>query len=340
MSDTSARAAWAADLWNLETMKKIWLGVLATVMAVTLVAQDVEAKRLGGGKSTGMQRNMPARTAPDAAPAKPATPTQSQTPAQQAAPAAANPAAAAAAAPAKRNWLGPIAGLAAGLGIAALLSHFGLGEGFASLLTMLLLAAVAFFAIRFLISRFRPQPAAAAAGMQRNSSASGAQVAWPAAGSGASASPASPAAAEPLQPVVIEPQPAAPAVAKAFVPAAFDSESFERVAKMIFIRLQAANDARDLDDLRSFTTPEMFAELSLDIQDRGGAAQTTEVVQVAAKVLDVVQEGDRQIVSVRFDGQVREAPGADPVTVAEVWHLVKPVDDSRSWAIAGIEQLN
>jgi len=67
----------------------------------------------------------------------------------------------------------------------------------------------------------------------------------------------------------------APAVARAFVPAAFDSEGFTRIAKMIFIRLQAANDEANLDDLRKFTTPELFASLRLELQERGNAAQPT-----------------------------------------------------------------
>lgn len=316
-------------------MKTFWLGLLVAALAVALTPGVADAKRLGGGKSMGMQRDMPARTAPDAPPAKPATPQGTQTPAQQAAPAAAtSPAAAAAAAPAKRSWLGPIAGLAAGLGIAALLSHFGLGEGMATFVMLLLMALAAFFVFRLVMRRLSPQPAAA---MQRTGGHSGAQVAWPAGGASTHAPSTQPAVQEvmPEAPAV-----ATPSVAKAFVPAAFDSESFERVAKMIFIRLQAAHDARDLDDLRSFTTPEIFAELSLDIQDRAGASQHTEVLNVDVKVLDVAQEGERQIVSVRYSGQLREEAGAPPVAFNEVWHLVKPVDDSRSWAIAGIEQMN
>jgi predicted lipid-binding transport protein (Tim44 family) len=127
--------------------------------------------------------------------------------------------------------------------------------------------------------------------------------------------------------------------AKAFVPAAFDAEGFARTAKMIFIRLQAANDSADLNDLRAFTSPEMFAELSMDLRDRpAGHQQTTEVVSIESEVLDVTDEVTQQVVSVRFRGQVREEAGAQPVAVDEVWHLTKPTDGSRSWAIAGIEQ--
>ena len=107
---------------------------------------------------------------------------------------------------------------------------------------------------------------------------------------------------------------------------------------MIFIRLQAANDAGDIDDLRAFTTPEMFAAIKLDLQDRGGAGQRTDVVRIDAEVLDVAAEADRQIVSVRFHGLIREEADAAAVPFDEVWHLVKPTDGSREWAIAGIQQ--
>jgi predicted lipid-binding transport protein (Tim44 family) len=126
---------------------KLWLIGAVVVAVASTLPLDVEAKRMGGGKSSGMQRDMPARTSPDAAPGKPA---QSQQAAPNT-PAAAN--AAGAAAP-KRNWMGPLAGLAAGLGIAALLSHLGMGEGMANIVMMLLIAAVAFFVIRFLLRRF------------------------------------------------------------------------------------------------------------------------------------------------------------------------------------------
>ena len=75
---------------------------------------------------------------------------------------------------------------------------------------------------------------------------------------------------------------------------------------MIFIRMQAANDSADLNDLRAFTTPEMFAAIKLDLQERGAKAQRTDVVRVDAEVLDVASEAERQIVSVRFHGLIRE----------------------------------
>ena len=323
-------------------MKNWLIGTLVVALVTSVVPSTSEAKRLGGGKSTGMQRDMPARTSPDATSAKPAAPSQ------QAAPATAG--AAPAAAP-KRSWMGPLAGLAAGLGIAALMSHLGMGEAFGNFLMMALLGVAAVALVMFLMRRFGPgarTPALAGANMRSStgSTAGGAQVSWPQANEasqpterraldtgmpGPAAAPAA-LAAEPLADAGPAP------VGRAFVPAAFDSEGFSRTAKMIFIRMQAANDTADLDDLRRFTTPELFASLRVDLQERGPAAQATDVVKIDAVVLDVANEADRQIVSVRFHGDVVEEKGATPTAFNEVWHLVKPHDDSRPWAIAGIEQ--
>ena len=317
---------------------KTWLiGALTVAIFAAGVPSMSEAKRLGSGKSSGMQRDMPARTNPQTPPSTPATPAQQATTAG--APAAAGAGAAAAAG--KRSWMGPLAGLAAGLGLVALFSSMGLGAGFANFVMMALLGIVAVVVIMFLVRRFSgsnsQRTAMAGAGAPGSTGPAG-QVAWPT--GGGSASTPSPVMA-PAESAVYETAVAAPvkpAVAAAFVPASFDAESFARTAKLIFIRLQAANDTADLNDLRTFTTPELFAELRLEIQERGTTAQHTDVLKIEAEVLDVANEAERQIVSVRFRGQVVEEKGATPSDVNEVWHLVKPQDDSRAWAIAGIEQ--
>ncbi len=317
--------------------KFLWMLVMAVGVAFTLAPAVSEAKRLGGAKSSGMQR---------AAPDKPA---QQSTPPQQAAPAAApaTPAAAGAAAAApKRSWMGPLAGLAAGLGLAALFSHFGMGEGLANFVMLALLAMVAVFVIRMLMRRFGGGGSA----MQRS----------PLAMAGAAAGAAVPPRAAPpqfvderpgmqreaLAPVTIGSALAPPLAVPGLsaeapvpaLPAGFDSQGFERLAKMLFIRMQAANDSADLNDLRNFTTPELFASLRLDLQDRGDAKQSTDVVKVDARLIDFEDDGQRQVVSVRYSGVMREEAGTEPAPFDEVWHLVKPLDDSRNWAIAGIQQ--
>src|SRR5918992_961123 len=109
-----------------------------------------------------------------------------------------------------------------------------------------------------------------------------------------------------------------------------------RAAKLNFLRLQAANDAGRLEDIREFTTDELYEELKKDL----GEKQQTDVIALEADLLEVVTEGDRHWASVRFTGTVREAPGVAPEAFAEVWNLVKPADGSSGWLLAGIQQMH
>jgi predicted lipid-binding transport protein (Tim44 family) len=301
---------------------KTWLmAVLMVGLAATWMPTTTQAKRLAGGKPAGMQR-----AAPDKA-AQPAPATPAATPNTPGTPAAVAPATTP-----TRSWLGPIAGLAAGLGLAALFSHLGMGEGFANVVMLMLLAVVGVVVMRWLMRRFA------------SGGAKGMPIGLAGAGAGAAGSTGSPRAefrVLPNAPVTAPPlalaSPAAAAATAPALPAGFDSAAFQRLAKMIFVRLQAANDSADLNDLRAFTAPELFASLRVDLQERGGSAQQTDVVTLDAELLDFAQESDRQIVSVRFHGLMREEANAAAAPFDEVWHLVRPLDDSRSWAIAGIQ---
>jgi predicted lipid-binding transport protein (Tim44 family) len=313
------------------------LTALVAILTLGLPSFDAEAKRLGGGTSSGMKRTAP----------PPTNDVSKGTPAQQAAPATQQAAAAAPAAAAtpKRSWMGPIAGLAAGLGIAALASHFGMGGALANIMTMLLIGVAVMFLIGFLMRRFgksKTQPqgmqlagAGAPFGQQNGYSEpmatpAAAPMAYNTAPAAVTAM-ASAAAAAPLTAAVSAP---APVVAPAD---GFDSHGFEQLAKRVFIRLQAANDAGDQVDLRRFTTPEMYGVVQQELLDRKGAIQRTDVLQLDAKIIERAQENGQQIVSVRFWGSIREQSEGAAENFDEVWHLVRPLDESREWAIAGIQ---
>ena len=311
----------------------IALSMAVAAVSLSLAPGDVDAKRLGGGKPAGMQRQAP----PPAATPNTANATPAAAPTAQPGAAAAGGTAAAAG---KRSWMGPIAGLAAGLGIAALFSHLGMGEGLANFVMIALLAVVAVVAIRFVMSRMGgkrrgangpqngPQLAGAGASLGAADTSGPTWQPQPAAQNLQRSALDSSAAASPATGV----GPAAPLV----LPGGMAAADFERLAKMVFIRLQAANDSANIDDLRKFTTPELFASLRLDLQDRGAGKQQTDVVQIDAQVVDVVQEKGQDIVTMRFHGLIREAAEAGAEPFNELWHLVRPAAGGGDWAIAGI----
>jgi predicted lipid-binding transport protein (Tim44 family) len=289
-------------------MNKFIAMAAAVILGLTLNINDAEAKRLGGGSSFGMQRQAtpPSRNVQQAPHQAPAAAPQAQP---------------------KRSWMGPIAGLAAGLGLAALASHFGFGEGLANFMMIALLAFAVIAAIGFFM---RKKAGAPAQGMQY-------------AGAGANYGG---------QPGKVTRPDFTPAGGSSFTPAAqavessggnipadFDVEGFVRNAKVNFIRLQAANDAGNLDDIREFTAPEMFAEIKMAIEERKGASQETDVVQLDAQVIDVVEEASRYIVSVHFSGQIREERNGPVENFSEIWHMTKPLSGNRGWVIAGIQQV-
>ena len=209
-----------------------------------------------------------------------------------------------------------MAGLAIGAGLGAMFAGGGLGGA----MNGILMAVLAGGAVMLLISLFRKkqQPAMQYAG-------AGAPYHEP----------------QPVQQPVYGSSNAAPASAPATqsnIPPDFPVETFLRSAKTTFIRLQAANDRKDLNDVREYTTPEMFAEISMQMQERDDAPQKTDVLAINGELLEVANEGDMAIASVRFTGQLRENNGA-PDNVDEIWHVQKNLRDNKSvWLLAGIQQ--
>lgn len=237
---------------------------------------------------------------------------RSMTPQQtQKAPAAAPAQPAAAPASTGNKWLGPLAGLAIGAGLGALFAGGGLGGAMGGILMALAAAAV----VMLLISMFRKKQ----------------QPAMQYAGAGA------PYDGAPSHQPVSGGASVAPAVGN--IPADFPVDAFLRSAKTSFIRLQAANDRKDLNDIREYTTPEMFAEISMQFSERDDSAQNTDVVSVNADLLEVAQEADLAIASVRMSGQLRENGGAVEA-FDEIWHVQKNTKDDKSvWLLAGIQQI-
>ncbi len=294
------------------------VAIAAVVLAGWVVSEAADA-RVGSGRSLGVQRpsvSPRAATPPASTPSGAAS--QPVMPAQPGATLPAKPMAPQAAPSGASRWLGPIAGLAAGIGLAALLAHFGLPEGFGTFLLLGLLAVGVIFVVRMLFAR-RTQPAYAAG---RPATAPAFEMPPAPQWGGANR---------------VEPTLNAAASARPAFPPGFDAVGFAKHAKEQFIRLQAAYDAGDRKALTDVMTPEMIDEILREL-DNGTQRRPTRVETLDAEVFEVEAQGDRHWASVRFTGTLREGDGA-PVAFDEVWNLTKPADGSSGWLLAGIQQL-
>ncbi len=299
-------------------MKKLWVALMIVMLGMTGVITGAEAKRLGGGGSFGKSSPSFSRPAP------------MQNAGQQAAPAPrpAQPVAPAPAPAPSSPWKGIVGGALLGLGIGALMSHFGMGAEFGSMMSGLLMVVLVVFAGIFLVRLLArksgtssPQPAYAGYADETAQ-----RIATPEIGSNLGHSSGSPA---PLNWESGQTQ---------TIPAGFDTPAFLRSAKTNFIRMQAAWDKADVHDIREFTTPEMFAELKMQLTERGTSTNETDVISLEAEMLGIETTADEYIASVRFHGMVREASNAPAEAFNEIWVLAKPVSGQGGWLLAGLQQ--
>ena len=325
-------------------MKRLLIALLITVMTLGAMMSTAEARRLGGGGSFGKQssysRQNTATPTPNPGYAAPRPATPAATPGAPIPPTPASP------------WRGILGGALVGLGLGALMSHFGMGGAMGGMMSSILMFAVIAIAAMFLIRMFSRKSAGQSANEPFYSASTtsnnvplqsvqtsytpeiGSQIPQqlpssfqPAAGGGLNAgfgaSGAAYTQAEQLG-----------------IPADFDVAGFVRNAKSYFIRLQAAGDKADIHDIREFTSPEMFAELRLQIQERGASPNVTDVVQLNGELLGIEHISDEYLATVRFSGLIKEAADASAEPFTELWNFSKPVEGPGGWVLAGIQQVS
>lgn len=303
-------------------MKKFLLVLMLAVSAASMTVAEVEAKRLGGGGSIGRQSQMAPRQAPSQPAQSQAAPTQGQSAAPGAtAPKPASP------------WRNILGGALLGLGLGALLSQLGIGGALASMISTILMVALLALAVMFIIRLVRGRSSSATSSATRHAYAGSQPLTrTPEIGSHVN---------EPrAQPTAFQAQHVSSGSTELALPAGFEVQPFLRNAKTYFIRLQAAWDKADINDIREFTSPEMFSELRLQLQERGASPNHTDVVSLDAEMIGVEQMGDDYLASVRFSGMIKESENAPAESFTEIWNLSKPAAGQGGWVLAGIQQLS
>jgi predicted lipid-binding transport protein (Tim44 family) len=317
--------------------------LLAATLVMLTVSFDAEARRFGGGRSFGRQslnvtKQRQAVTPPAAGTAKAGT---------------AGAAAATGARSGMSRWLGPIAGIAAGLGIAALLSSLGLSGAFLQMMSSLVLIGLVVAAIVFLVRRLQRGAAAQYAragngagpqgGGQAPYSGPFARESTQRGGHGASGADAragyGPGAESGAAPAFTATRAASPASANDtgwFVPSDFNTSAFLEQAKLQFRTIQGLWDSGDAKQLAHYLTDDLLAELDRS-SPRQAEGQTTEITLLNAELLGIEAVSDGHLASVRYSGFLREEADQPAARFEEVWNLYKARDSG--WLLAGIQQI-
>lgn len=285
-------------------MKHLMLTVLVAVFSLGTL-DTAEAKRFGGGKSFGTQKHSFAR--------------QAETPKQTTNQTANTSRQAGAASSGASKWLGPLAGLAAG----GLLAALFFGDAFEGLQIMdFLLFGLLAFALFAVFRAMRARQAQQQAAYQYAGHHGAGMESAPAPGAATHGSGFNPAR-----------------VPLSDAPSWFDEQGFVEGAKSHFLQLQSAWDTGDLEKIREYTTPALYAELVQERQQIGDSRNFTDVLHVEAQLLDLVKKGDAVVASVLYHARVVEEEGQAPQQVQEIWHIRRELNDPEAnWYVAGIQQ--
>jgi predicted lipid-binding transport protein (Tim44 family) len=318
------------------------LAVVAAFLSLSVLPTDAEARRMGGGGSFGRSAPSQFQKSPPTAPSG----TSSTAPSKQQ---ATNPGAAGAtgAAAPRNRFLGPLGGLAAGLGLAALFGYLGFGAGMAEFLGTLLMIGAAVFAVMFLVRMLRgqqpskPRPAYSAPGASAANSGNSYRqgpINDPVPGMGQS---------KPDQgfqgfgqfgnaSTFDAPVPAATPLKE--LPAGFDEPNFVNSAKKFFVTMQGVFDKGDVAGLREYCSDEVVDHLKAEIDARGNAVNRTDVVTLDAQLIGFETDVDEQIATVAFTGMLREEQDAAASEINELWIMSRPVSGG-GWVLSGIHNL-
>lgn len=121
------------------------------------------------------------------------------------------------------------------------------------------------------------------------------------------------------------------------LPDGTEPAAFLRIARQRFNHIQSVNSASNIEEIRRYLTPDLYASMYSDIM----ANQDQDVAEFSnlnAMVADTSTENGQYIVSVRFTGTVSEDLNSPPQPFSEVWHFVKPAGSTEDWKVAGIQQ--
>lgn len=313
--------------------KRLILLIAITCTAISIISPAVEAKRLGGGSGNKVGR--PVNNSvfqgnyssnPYNRPAPMNAPMNAPINSPMNAPMNAKPA---------NKWIGPLAGLAAGAGLMALMSNMGIGAGMGEFLSNIFTYGALILLGLFIYRRFiakKNTPAFNNQSTYSNSFSNNTPTNNPLESSVFNKNTYNIPDSNASYPPIVHPNNQS-SNAHSSIP---DNVAFVNNAKSQYLALQTAWDAGDLSKLRTMTTDHLFMELAQQIANRKGAPNHTEIMNLHCELLDVRDEHTDTVATLRFTGTARE--DHQPTTgIEDIWILTKPAQSNQGWLLAGVE---
>jgi predicted lipid-binding transport protein (Tim44 family) len=308
-------------------MARFSQALMVVLMSTTLFASHIaEAKRVGGGRSAGMQRQAAPPPQRQAAPQQPAP--MAPVPVQQ-----------------KKSSSGMMGGILGGLAVGGLLGYMmgnnasGAAEGDSGIPwgTLLLLGALTAGGV-MLMRRRKSAPVGQAHAYAGVPNMNPAQQ-QPAMNPQASAFQAAPQGQDFSGGFRIGQGAggySAPATPITRLPDGTEAAAFLRQARASFLHMQALNSPEQAEEMRRYMTADLFEQLKHEI---GSNQDMAEFPELNLQIIAAVDEGGRMVASVEFSGRVSESLNAPAVPFTEIWHFVRPMQGDPRWLLAGIQQI-
>ena len=110
---------------------------------------------------------------------------------------------------------------------------------------------------------------------------------------------------------------------------------FLRQAKATFLHVQSMNNPQNVEEIRKYLTPELYVSLQADIT---GNDEPADFPTLNCELITASEEAGQLVASVRFSGMVSESVNAPLEPFSEIWHYIKSVATEQKWVVAGIQQ--
>ena len=120
-------------------------------------------------------------------------------------------------------------------------------------------------------------------------------------------------------------------------PPGFDQAAFINCSREHYRILQGAWNHNQLDTIKEYVSPSLFADLQQERAKLEGE-QHTDVMYVDAEIVRADHDGSKAQLSIQFSGRYRDAVENVEENIEDIWHLERDLTtENAPWLIVGIQ---